>query len=254
MANERPKYTKGVFLHSSRLSGLSFGLMLVGVGLILLLDHMGIAPASNIFGFFWPAIWIFFGLQGVFSRRAFGITWGIFFTLMGMVLLLSKLNYIHVRFAVIWPLALIYWGLWMAARAFGVAPRWESLSWVDQTAQSAVSDSVEPKLDISVVFSSVKRRITSRNFTGGKLAAVFAEIVIDLTQAEIEGDEAVIHADGVFGACEIHVPETWQVSARGSAVFGEYADQTQERPPEGTGAKHLIVKGGAVFGSVVIKN
>ena len=109
-------------------------------------------------------------------------------------------------------------------------------------------------LHSETVFSSVNRRITSKSFRRGKIAAIFGEIKIDLTEAEVEGDETVIHADAVFGTGEIRVPDTWLVSCRGNAVFGEYADRTYHKSLEGSGAKRLLVKGGAVFGSIVIKN
>ncbi len=106
----------------------------------------------------------------------------------------------------------------------------------------------------TAVFSGNHQRITSKNFRGGKVSAVFGELKIDLTEAEIEGDEAAVHLDAVFGAIEIRVPITWVVVSRGAAVFGEYSDRTIHTQPPGSGAKRLIVKGGAVFGSVVIKN
>ena len=109
-------------------------------------------------------------------------------------------------------------------------------------------------MNADVVFSTTQRRINSKNFRGGKVAAVFGELKIDLTEAEIDGDEAVIHLDAVFGAVEIRVPSTWVVASRGAAVFGEYSDRTVHSQPPGPGAKRLVVKGGAVFGSVVIKN
>jgi len=58
----------------------------------------------------------------------------------------------------------------------------------------------------------------------------------------------------VFGSCEIRIPATWDVVVRGNAVLGEYTDKTRQRLVEGSTAKRLIVRGGAVLGSVVIKN
>ena len=49
-------------------SGLTWGLILMAVGSIFLLDQMGIVSAHHIFQFFWPAFLIFFGIEGlVFS-------------------------------------------------------------------------------------------------------------------------------------------------------------------------------------------
>ena len=238
-------------------SGLSWGIAIIAIGTIFLLDQMGIVSAHYIFQFFWPAILIFFGVEGIVFCSGPGRFWGSFLTLAGVVLLLSNFGYLHIRWSMFWPLAIILWGLWILSRTVGLggSSSWGT-KWVRPLSigveRGFASDS--PDLHADTVFSATHRRITSKNFRGGKLAAVFGELKIDLTEAEIEGDEAVIQLDAVFGAVEIRVPNTWIVASRGAAVFGEYADRTVHSQPPGPGAKRLIVKGGAVFGSVVIKN
>ena len=236
-------------------SGLSWGLAIVAIGTIFLLDQMGIVSAAHIFQFFWPAILIFFGVEGLVFCSGPGRFWGSFLTLAGVVLLLSNLGYLHIRWSMFWPLAIILWGLWILSRSLGGGSSWGT-KWVRPLSigvgEGFASDS--PELRTDTVFSTSNRRVTSKDFRGGKLAAVFGELKIDLTEADIEGDEAVIHLDAVFGAVEIRVPTTWIVASRGAAVFGEYSDRTVHTQPSGPGAKRLIVKGGAVFGSVVIKN
>jgi hypothetical protein len=236
-------------------SGLSWGLAIVAIGVVFMLDQMGIVSANYIFRFFWPAILIFFGVEGVVFCAGPGRFWGSFLTLAGVVLLLSNFGYLHVRWSMFWPLAIILWGLWIASRSLGGGSSWGT-KWVRPlnigAEQGFVSD--DPNFHADTVFSTTHRRITSKNFRGGKLAAVFGEIKIDLTEAEMEGDEAALHLDAVFGAVEIRVPVTWVVVSRGAAVFGEYSDRTIHSQPQGPGVKRLVVKGGAVFGSVVIKN
>ncbi len=237
-------------------SGLTWGLAIIAIGLIFLLDQMEIVSAHHVFLYFWPAFLIFFGVEGLVFCHGPGRFWGSFLTLAGVVLLLSNLGYLHVRWTYFWPLAIILWGIWILWRSFGGGSSWGP-KWVRpmmniDAGREFVSDS--PDMQSDVVFSATHRRINSKNFRGGKVAAVFGELKIDLTEAEIEGDEAMIHLDAVFGAVEIRVPNTWVVVSRGAAVFGEYSDRTVHAQPSGPGTKRLIVKGGAVFGSVVIKN
>jgi predicted membrane protein len=236
-------------------SGLSWGLVIIAIGTIFLLDQMGIVSAHYIFQFFWPAILIFFGVEGLVFCSGTGRFWGSFLTLAGIVLLLSNFGYLNVRWSMFWPLAIILWGLWILSRTLGGSsswgPKWVRPMKID-VERGFASDSAD--MHAEVVFSTTQRRITSKNFRGGKVTAVFGELKIDLTEAEIEGEEAVIHLDAVFGAVEIRVPNTWVVVSRGAAVFGEYSDRTVHGQPPSPGAKRLVVKGGAVFGSVVIKN
>jgi predicted membrane protein len=238
-------------------SGLTWGLAIIAIGCILLLDQMEIVSAHYIFQFFWPAFLIFFGVEGLVFCSGPGRFWGSFLTLAGIVLLLSNLGYLHIRWSMFWPLAIILWGIWILSRTLGGGSSWGT-KWIKirplnmGDEQGFASDS--PELRTDTVFSTSNRRVTSKDFRGGKLAAVFGELKIDLTEAEIQGDEAVIQLDAVFGAVEIRVPTTWIIASRGAAVFGEYSDRTVHSQPSGPGAKRLIVKGGAVFGSVVIKN
>ncbi len=238
-------------------SGLSWGLAIIAIGTILLLGQMGIVSTPYIHKFFWPAILIFFGVEGLVFCSGPGRFWGSFLTLAGAVLLLNNLGYLHIGWNMFWPLAIILWGLWILSRTLGVSSSWGGPKWIRplmnvNAGQGFASDA--PDLHAEAVFSGNHQRITSKNFKGGKVAAVFGELKIDLTEAEIEGDEAMIQLDAVFGAVEIRVPITWVVVSRGAAVFGEYSDRTVHSQPPGPGAKRLVVKGGAVFGSVVIKN
>lgn len=261
MAIETRNPKKGLIvqLHAG---GMAFGLFLVALGIFLLLDQMGIISTDNLFHFFWPAVMIFFGTELMFSRNRYSQNCfrreaGGFLILAGVILLLSKLGYFHFSFSIVWALACIYWGIWIVARTFGFQ-RW----WGTQTGRVAdknvidVTETDPPKTpaDISAVFGTSKRAITARNFKGAKLEAIFGEVGFDLTRAEIEGEEATIQADAVFGACVIRVPMTWHISVRGSAVMGEFIDKSRQQPVEGPSVKTLIVTGSAIFGSVEVKN
>jgi predicted membrane protein len=256
---KNPKKSLIVELH---MGGVAFGFFLVGLGIVLLLGQMGIISTDHLFHFFWPAVMIFFGLEFMFSRNRYSRNRfrqeaGGFLTLAGVILLLSKLGYFHFSFSIVWALACIYWGIWIVARTFGFRRWWET-----QTGRAAdinvidVNETDPPKTpaDVSAIFGTSKRAITARNFKSAKLEAIFGEVGFDLTRAEIEGDEAAIQADAVFGACVIRVPMTWHISVRGSAVMGEFIDKTRQQPEEGPGVKTLIVTGSAVFGSVEVKN
>src|SRR5262249_58445832 len=106
------------------------------------------------------------------------------------------------------------------------------------------------------VFSGIEKRITGKNFSGGKMVAIFGGIEIDLWQAEMEGDEAVLQIDAIFGGVEIRVPDTWLVSSHGQGVFGGYNDSTRLRPAADPNQprKTLVLRGAAIFGGGEIPN
>jgi hypothetical protein len=103
------------------------------------------------------------------------------------------------------------------------------------------------------VFSGTRRVITDQDFKGGKIACVFGGINLDLTGANIAGKSAVLDISAVYGGAVVRIPTSWDLEMRGAGVFGGYSDQTMH-PPITPDTKKLIVKGGAVFGGVTIKN
>jgi hypothetical protein len=122
-------------------------------------------------------------------------------------------------------------------------------------AQPSAFDSTDAQFRYSAICSHVERNITAKNFKSGSLSAIFGGFEIDLRNADIEGDEAVIYAEAFFGGGEIRIPETWHVVIEGNALFGAFMDETRQRPPEGTApAKRLVIRGTAVFGGVSIEN
>jgi hypothetical protein len=124
--------------------------------------------------------------------------------------------------------------------------------WDDRT----LPDAPAPKsLRETAVFGGGKRKISAPDFQGGKLDAVFGGFEVDLRQAGIAGDSAVLEINAVFGGAEVKVPRSWEVVMRGAGVFGGYADST-DHPDRAQypNPKRLIVRGAAVFGGVEIKN
>ena len=116
-------------------------------------------------------------------------------------------------------------------------------------------DSSDGDFNQIAIFGGFKRRFTAKNFRGGSVMAVMGGYEIDLRQAGIEGDSATIDATSIMGGGEIKVPDNWRISIDGIGLFGAYVDETHQLPAtDATPQKHLIVKGIAFMGGVVIKN
>lgn len=116
---------------ASRLSysrtGACIGVIILIVGLILLLDQMGYVSAEYVFRFFWPSIFIFFGIKMAVCRgNPYRMLIGVLLALFGLFLLLGSFGILHVGLNTMWPLLLIIWGAWVIARAFGHGDSWDS--------------------------------------------------------------------------------------------------------------------------------
>jgi hypothetical protein len=170
----------------------------------------------------------------------------------GVVFLLDNLNILAFdQVMKFWPVLLIALGLFLLVdRTFWqlgirIFPR------DDYFSASADGSQIRE----SAVFGGGKRRITSQDLTGGKIDAVFGGYSVDLREAAMKGDSAVIVVNAVFGGTEIRIPDTWSAVVQGQGVFGGFADNTRQPDPSRTPSpKRLIVKGSAVFGGVDIKN
>jgi hypothetical protein len=112
----------------------------------------------------------------------------------------------------------------------------------------------EGTFQAAAIFSGFKRKITDGNFRGAHLTAIFGGGELNLRQATMDGDSAIVYATAIFGGIEIKVPDNWQVTSDGTGIFGGFSDETAHPGPGYPGMKRLIVKGEAVFGGVEVKN
>lgn len=134
-----------VYANRSR-RGLFVGVLIVGFGLVMLLDQLGIVSAHYLYRFFWPALFLFFGLEFLVSCRCRGGRGLVGFLMLGfgLLLLAGAVGFINVGFQTLWPLALIIWGIWIVMRSF--APDLE----LGGRIRDAVRDSVRQKIRESI--------------------------------------------------------------------------------------------------------
>ncbi|MGD0298242.1 MAG: DUF5668 domain-containing protein [Bryobacteraceae bacterium] len=237
----------------SGLSGIVVGALIVAIGLIILLDNLGIVRVYDIWRF-WPVILIGFGISRILeSRGPGGQVWGGLMVLVGAAFLLDNLHILIFDFDVshlIWPLAVIGFGVFMLLRAMD---RRRYLEGMPATATAATADGV---LGSWAIFSSVKRKVDSQDFKGAEATAVFGEVKIDLRKAGMTGDQAaVIDVNALFGGVDIRVPENWRVEMKGAGIFGAFEDKTiPPRVDPGVKTPQLIITGTAVFGAAKVDN
>ena len=246
----RPRLTFQGDLHW----GFIWGLIIAAVGLSLLLQHMGVISFNPVVRF-WPSLLILFGLMNLLTHS--GRFFGFLLILVGAVLQLNTLGYTSLTWADLWPIALIAVGLllmWgsLEARGFVRAKK----GFFDNLRQqlAGAQDGPSGALNAVAIFGGCERRISSKQFAGGKATAVFGGIELDFRDADMEG-EVVLEVNCVLGGVEIRVPQSWHVHSRNIPVFGGYEDTTHH-PSDvpGEKPKTLIITGMVVFGGVEIKN
>lgn len=107
------------------------------------------------------------------------------------------------------------------------------------------------RIDENLVFASHKVTLTSNNFRGGDVNAVFGDLEINLANAEIE-TMAIMDVNVVFGNLSLILPAHWQVNLSSSRVMGSIKDKRAETFVKSN--KVLFLEVNAVFADVEIKN
>lgn len=234
----------GLDLRARGRGGMITGGILVLVGIAFLLDHMGIIYIGNPFRF-WPMLIVLVGLLNFFSHHR---AWGALLMFAGIILQLNELGRIHFGWAQLWPTALI---------ALGIFVIWSSLERRKVIVSTSTGGDPRTTLNEAVVFGGLERRMTSQDFQGGDVTAVFGGVELDLTEANIQAKEATLAITAIFGGVEIRVPPNWQVAFRGAPIFGGIEDKTRTtrvEDPANSNLKVLVITGAVIFGGLEIKN
>lgn len=252
--------------------GMVIGLVVVVAGILLLLDRIGFGWELGIdFGTYWPVLLIIMGLgqitlvgrftQGQFPGFMPMLPGGIML-LLGTYFLLRNLGIIHFSLGDLWPVAVILVGLFIIRGSFGhsrvMSPDGKCRATVHATWQnghgkhgSKNGNLSGDQLDLSTIFGGGEYTVSSKDFKGGKIDVVFGGIEVDLRDAEIQGDSAVVVASAVFGSVEMRVPSRWEVVVQGTPVLASIENKTVT---PGEVSKRLVVKASVVFGSIEVRN
>jgi predicted membrane protein len=225
---------------------LILGFFTILVGVLFTLDNLDVLEAEEYFRL-WPAGIIAVGLTKLIqSKTPSGRAAGIVFSLVGTLWLLSNLRLIRFSIWDYWPMILV---------AIGASMVWQVLARSSNVTIAGKPDiPVDPDSTINAfaVMGGVVRSCNSKDFQGGELTAIMGGCEIDLREADIQGEEAVIHTFAWWGGIEIKVPEDWTVVSQGLPLMGGFADTT--RPPQQGPKKRLVIKGFAIMGGVETKN
>ena len=94
-----------------------WGLLLIVLGVVFLLDRMGRLDFGDLIGRYWPVIFILIGISILLSNNLRNVGSGIFFILFGTFFLLLRLRiFDQTLWHFVWPLAIIAVGLWILPR------------------------------------------------------------------------------------------------------------------------------------------
>jgi hypothetical protein len=216
------------------------GVTIIVIGLLAALDALDLLRVGNVVRL-WPLVLIGFGLANLLGATFRGQrVWGGILLVLGALILAANTDLLDISWNFIWPVILILLGVLVLSRSLGGGRGGASPEdWINEWA----------------LFGGGERRYASKSLRGGEANAVFGGLDIDLRDAELAEDTAVLDCFVLFGGIDIRVPAGWQIVIQAIPVFGGVSDSTR-RPADtaAVGAKRLLVRGTALFGGIEVKD
>jgi len=109
-------------------------------------------------------------------------------------------------------------------------------------------------IDDVAIFGGGTRIVTSDNFRGGNITAVFGGSEIILKGCKLAEGTSSIDILAVFGGTTIVVPNDWNVVINVTSIFGGFSNKSVKDPNAFIDqSKTLIIKGLVVFGGGELK-
>ncbi|MBN1271430.1 MAG: hypothetical protein JXB26_04095 [Candidatus Aminicenantes bacterium] len=217
------------------------GILVIIAGVLFLLDNLGLELGFTIWEL-WPVILIVLGLSLMArpSEERQMVT-GLILLAIGLIFLFDNLEVIPYGIGEFWPVILILVGILIIKNAV----------WGLRGAPMS-----EDFVNLSFVLGGGDFRFNTKKFKGGKVSAIMGGGTVDLREAEMEQEKAVIDTFAIMGGIEIKVPETWEVSVQGTPIMGGIDNKARlnNSAVAGKQTKKLIIKGSAIMGGVEIKN
>jgi hypothetical protein len=241
--------------------GLWPGLLLLSVGGGLLGRELGLLPPHVRVWDFWPlfivliGVSVLLGADGIVSALL-----AVAFIGMGAVLLAGNLGFVTASVTRFWPVLVMLLGIAALVRggrepeplapASAEAASLEDASWQDD---ALVADGDPDRLTRQYTASGAELRIESQAWRGGELGVTAGGVELDLRQARLHPEGAVLRLRVLMGGVEIRVPDTWQVHFDVQPFFGGADDSTRSTQGASSGPRLSII-GNVTLGGVNVSN
>ena len=218
------------------------GLLVVAVGVLFLLDNLGVIVFRHAFGF-WPLALIAGGASLIASdRKPNSRKSGTVLVVVGLALLLQQLGLVDISWRIVWPLIVIGAGGLILYRTLGTKR-------MRDRPELAGAD-IDSVIDVTAIMGGVERRVASTDFRGGDVTAVMGGCDLDLRACGLL-KEATLDVFAFWGGITVRVPPDWTIVLQGQPLMGGFSQKTVA-PPET--AKRLVITGMAVMGGVEVRN
>ena len=195
---------------------LYWGFILIIIGILLLLDNLGVADFGDMIHDYWPVILVVWGLGILLRRRSVSTAPS--------------------------PAGYPQGGSEQIGSQQGVSPGAESQqpgSSQSRASAGGPNQSESELIHQSSAFGDISVNVTSPHFRGGSVSTVFGGSNLDLSAAGIAEGEHELRIHGVFGDSRLVLPKDAAVAISASSVFGDLFILGQRKGGISTEIQHV---------------
>jgi len=216
------------------------GGILITLGFLFLLDSLNLMDFGDFISTWWPLILIIFGLNRLANKSALALGSVVLF--LGIIFQLMELNLLPDNaFKYLWPLALIFFGLWLVAKAAG-------------RGSAGGKEEGADEIKVCALWGGIEKNVTSSQFRGGEVTALMGGIELNLRQAQLSQAPNELKITTIMGGVSIMVPENWNVVVTGTPLLGGIEDKTRKGAETSVSGGTLKLNCFALMGGIEIKN
>lgn len=229
--------------------GLSFGLLLIAIAILLVLSSLGIIPGSVAeIIISWQTLILAIGVKMLLMRMyvpgAVVAATGLYFEIplvcrkLGLVFPFDNISLLTLFVALLLVLAGVF-SIQMSRR---ISSRDKGVMNIKPGSKGLV--------DISCAFGENNHTILERPFKGAKLSVAFGTINLNLEKSELVEGDTYLEIHNAFGEIRVLVPDNWIVEPAVQSVFGDFKDRRLTKTA--VGSRRLIINGACFFGEVYL--
>ncbi|MBT4126681.1 MAG: hypothetical protein HOJ22_05585 [Chloroflexi bacterium] len=245
-----------------KFSGMVFGLIVVVIGAALLFDNIDVS-GDYPFSDYWPVILIALGFLGWIGKGLRPELGNMVLMSLGGILLTQNIND-DLSFGDLWPALAIAVGISIifaplnrkrSKKKFKM--RFESGRGHKGPGRFRTSSPGGPSGSSSHdanEFFSGSERVVDGEYTGSLARVKLAGGSIDLTNATLPEEGALLELDIVLGGYKIRVPKDWSVEINADINMGEISDNREDHGGDAEPGSTLSIGGRVFMGGVEISN
>jgi predicted membrane protein len=233
--------------HMHRHTGNSrfiLGGLVILAGILLVLKNIGALPwqISDIV-FSWQMLLIVIGIISISRRNNF----------VPVVILIAIGSYFLIPEFTNTPelFSKFFWG--GILMLLGVMIILRTMTYKGLRHSPVIDGNSQDYVDEIAIFGGSEKRMTTKNFRGGRITSIFGGSTIDFSDSKLAEGTNELDILSVFGCFKIIVPVDWTIKIETMSILGGITDKRSRYTDDASG-RVLIVKGVSIFGGGEIKN